>query len=151
MEHARLIKALEAQLNSVQEKNESLWDALDALDDLECGLELDLYEAAKEGDIDRVNKLVEEGEVDLDWPNPEKYDYTALHAASYVGNIEVVSALITAGAYLDSVDEDGMTPLILSTFWGHANIALALLEAGADPAIREEVPPNQYHASPASF
>jgi E3 ubiquitin-protein ligase mind-bomb len=41
---------------------------------------------------------------------------TALHVACHQGHIQVVQALLTAGAMLDLADDDGDTALHYSTF-----------------------------------
>lgn len=47
---------------------------------------------------------------------------------------EVVLAMLECGAYVNAANEDGQTPLFLARRPG---MALALLEHGADPAVRD--------------
>jgi len=68
------------------------------------------------------------------------YDGTALIAAAHLGHVEVVRALITAGAPLDHVNNLGWTALIEAVVLGdggprHTAIVRDLLAAGADPDI----------------
>ena len=134
----RLTAALIDYLNELHEKNERLWAELDELEEEGSEEQHALYEAARDGDLPAVKQILSE-DVDIDWQNPEKYLYTAMHAATYSGHLDVVRALLEAGAFVDTQDEDGMTPLLLAAFWGHATLVEALLDAGADRDITEEV------------
>jgi ankyrin repeat protein len=65
-----------------------------------------------------------------------RYDGTALIAAAHLGHVEVVRALIRAGAPLDHVNNLGWTALIESIVLGdggvrHTETLRALVEAGA--------------------
>jgi hypothetical protein len=66
-----------------------------------------------------------------------RYDGTALIAAAHLGHVEVVRALIVAGAPLDHVNNLGWTALIESIVLGdggarHTETLKALVEAGAN-------------------
>ncbi len=66
-----------------------------------------------------------------------RYDGTALIAASHLGHVQVVRALIRAGAPLDHVNNLGWTALIESIVLGdggarHTETLRALVEAGAN-------------------
>jgi ankyrin repeat protein len=66
-----------------------------------------------------------------------RYDGTALIAAAHLGHVEVVRALIAAGAPLDHVNNLGWTALIESIVLGdggarHTETLRALAEAGAN-------------------
>jgi ankyrin repeat protein len=58
---------------------------------------------------------------------------TALLLAARQGAVEGVRALVYAGAAIDKPQSDGITPLIMSIFNAHYDVAAALLEMGADP------------------
>jgi ankyrin repeat protein len=58
---------------------------------------------------------------------------TALLLAARQGALDAVRALVWAGAALDKPQGDGITPLIMSIFNAHYDVAAALLEMGADP------------------
>ena len=65
---------------------------------------------------------------------------TPLHlAAQNNANPAVIGALLTAGAGLETRDDDGRTPLYLAA-WYNANLATieALLAGGADPDVRDD-------------
>lgn len=55
-----------------------------------------------------------------------------LVAATYAGNVEAVRLLLKAGAKPTDIDNFGETPLTSAAKRGDAQIALALIEAGAD-------------------
>ena len=58
---------------------------------------------------------------------------TALHVASLHGRLETVKLLVEKGADMEMrSDSDGATPLMRAAEGGHADVALALIEAGAD-------------------
>ncbi len=70
------------------------------------------------------------------------YDGTALIAASHLGHVEVVSALIAAKAPLDHINNLGWTALLEAVILGdggprHVATARALVEAGADVTIAD--------------
>jgi ankyrin repeat protein len=102
-------------------------------------LENDFYDivtiAAVAGDIDTLNLALELG------CKPDnvtsRYDGTALIAAAHLGHVEIVEALIRAGAPLDHVNNLNWTALIESIVLGdggarHTSTLRALVEAGAD-------------------
>jgi ankyrin repeat protein len=70
------------------------------------------------------------------------YDGTALTAAAHRGHVEVVRALIDAGAPLDHVNNLGWTALLEAVVLGnggsnHTAVVAALVKAGADPNIAD--------------
>ncbi len=64
---------------------------------------------------------------------PHKDDVTALHVAALGGHMFVVELLVKAGANINAVDEDGMTPLLNAVKGNFANVAKYLVEHGANP------------------
>ncbi len=61
---------------------------------------------------------------------------TALQYAVRDGYLPVVQALLASGADIDGPTEgDRSTPLVIATINGHYDLALWLLEAGADPTL----------------
>jgi ankyrin repeat protein len=82
------------------------------------------------------------------------YDGTALIAAAHLGHVDVVKALIGAGAPLDHVNNLGWTALIEAVILGdggrnHQETVRALLAAGANTEIgdRQGVKPRQHAES----
>ena len=60
---------------------------------------------------------------------------TALLHASRAGHIEAVEALLDGGAEIDQRSADGSTPLVLSLLNGQFDLAMKLIERGANPNI----------------
>ena len=58
---------------------------------------------------------------------------TALLHATREGRIEAVDALLDSGADIDQVSGDGSSPLVLALLNGHFDLAMKLIERGADP------------------
>lgn len=92
----------------------------------------DLWEAAREGDVQRVEALLEQG-IDPDAAN--RYGVTAMALAAQEGHTEVVKRLIGAGASIDAADTFyGMTPAVKAFQGEHYDLAAMLVEMGAgDP------------------
>ena len=69
---------------------------------------VDLWHAAKRGDMEVVTRALAAGGV----PNEPAAGYSALHLAVTGGHLEVIHALVEAGADLDSRDSLDRTPLM---------------------------------------
>lgn len=71
--------------------------------------EKNIWIAAGDGDLARVQALVENQAVS---PNaPDTFTYTPMHAAASYGQLEVLEYLISHGGDVNVVDGDGDTPL----------------------------------------
>jgi len=110
-------------------------------------LGIELIEAAKAGNLERVKVLLSKG-VD---PNTRgKEDATPLIIASARGHIEVVKLLLDKGAQVNAQDASTMklTSLMVAAFRGHARLVELLLDKGADPNIKDwrEMPAMNYAA-----
>ena len=90
----------------------------------------DLYDAARDGDLKRVQVLVVEQGVDKE-ETGGLYGSTPLYAASRNGHLAVVRYLVEQGADMEKVNSHGWTPLIEATFCGHLEVVRYLLEQGA--------------------
>ncbi|RJF95635.1 protein kinase domain-containing protein [Noviherbaspirillum saxi] len=90
--------------------------------------------AARNGRPDAVNELIAAGaNVHVEARGDPFYGKTALgFAAFYSGNVEVIKALIAAGAVVDHRDEGGNTPLMSAAVQGYILAVEALIAAGAD-------------------
>jgi ankyrin repeat protein len=64
---------------------------------------------------------------------------TALLHAAREGQIEAVQALLRGGAEVDQVSGDGSSPLLLALLNGHFDLAMVLLERGANPNLAAQV------------
>jgi predicted small lipoprotein YifL len=89
-----------------------------------------LYRAAWQGDVTKVNTLLENKTKD------EIDEEKVLVAAARGGNSDIVTILIEKGADVNVLEGTGWTPLFAATYFGHANIVRILLDAGAE--IRED-------------
>lgn len=61
-----------------------------------------------------------------------------MFAAKYCENPEVTEILIDAGAE-DAIDNNGQSALIMAADSGHADVILALIEAGTDATLRDKL------------
>ena len=83
------------------------------------------------GDRDLAEYFADRGKLvaaDLDVKHA---GWTALTRASIKGYLDIVKALLAAGADKDKVDEDGVTPLIWAATQGHLKVLQVLVKAGA--------------------
>ena len=67
-----------------------------------------------------------------------KPGWTALHYAATNGHLEVMTLLLDSHAYIDAASPNGTTPLMMAAHYGSAAAARLLLEAGADPLLKNE-------------
>jgi ankyrin repeat protein len=91
--------------------------------------------AAKDGDLQRVKKLISEG---LPLDLIDEAGKTALHYAAENENLELAKVLIDAGADVNIRDESRITNTPLADVAATCSLKMAefLLSAGADPTIR---------------
>lgn len=77
---------------------------------------------------------------------------TELHIRAALGHIEMVQALIAAGADVNAKDYDGATPLHLAAFRGRLEVVHALISAGANVDARmdarRDIGADDYEATP---
>jgi len=88
-----------------------------------------LGEAAREGDLAEVNRLLESG---ADPDEGDEDGVTALHFAAAAGHLEIVRALAEAGADLDLAEYDGDTALVNASEFGRLEVVEYLVDHGAD-------------------
>ena len=87
-----------------------------------------LHSAARDGDVDKVRKLLEHGRYDVNEVSG-LYSGTPLHVACKRGHLNVARVLIgTFKADMTIQNRDGATALMLAIKRGHDNVAHALLE-----------------------
>lgn len=104
----------------------------------------ELISAAENGDMDTVNRIIQEGG-DLDILDSGQDKYTAIHFAAWDGQNEVLKALIDAGANPDILGTDSRTPIHLAAANGRTEAVKLLIEAGVD-INRRVLQPNEYHS-----
>lgn len=88
--------------------------------------------AALQGDTALCRLLMAKG-ADVNKPG-----WTALHYAATNGHLEVMALLLDSHAYIDAASPNGTTPLMMAAHYGTAQATTLLLEAGADPLLKNE-------------
>eukprot|EP01035_Chromulina_nebulosa_P017130 gene17130-22644_t len=97
---------------------------------IESGADVNIVVQATPEYIEQVSKAIAEGKTDVE---PHKDGVTALMVACEGGYLEIVKMLVNAGALVDIVDDEDMTPLLNAVKKSHFDIALYLIENGANP------------------
>ena len=105
---------------------------------LEAGPELDVFDAAAAGDVDRLTELLD-GDADLVGAWSED-GFNPLHLAAFFDRGKAVRLLLDRGADVGAVARNPMKvqPLHSAVAAGSMEVAAALLVAGADPNARQE-------------
>lgn len=91
-----------------------------------------LHAAARDGNLDEVNRLIASG-ADVN-AKEDKYGvvWTPLHFACNHGHEDVINALLAAGADVNAKDNNGWSPLHWAIYNHQEHIAKVLLSFGAD-------------------
>ena len=90
----------------------------------------DMWQAAFDGDVNRVREAVEHG-ADVNFRG--RGGFTALLAAARNGHLDVVKYLVEHGANINQRDNNrDKTPLLAASFKGHYDVVRYLVEHGAD-------------------
>merc|ERR1711936_1344798 len=95
-----------------------------------------LIEAAQQGNLDRVRRLVNDAHApDVNELGPN--DRTPLIFAASFGDSAIVQELVQAGALLDFQDSFGWSPLHWAADTGHTSVVRQLVAAGANVNTRD--------------
>ncbi|KAG8454387.1 hypothetical protein GDO86_000853 [Hymenochirus boettgeri] len=95
----------------------------------------ELFEACRNGDVSRVRRLLDPGNVNAKDMAGRKS--TPLHFAAGFGRKDVVEHLLQTGANVHARDDGGLIPLHNACSFGHAEVVTLLLCQGADPNARD--------------
>lgn len=68
-----------------------------------------------------------------------KSGWAPLHYAATASHIAVMQLLLDQHAYIDAASPNGSTPLMMAAMYGNASAVKLLLEAGADPTIKNDL------------
>lgn len=88
--------------------------------------------AALNGLLDLSKVLIAKG-ADVNKPG-----WTPLHYAATRGHLAVMTLLLDNYAYIDASSPNNTTPLMMAAFYGTPSAVKLLLEAGADPLIKND-------------
>jgi len=102
--------------------------------------ETPLMMASLHGHLDIVRKLIAK---DADVVKP---GWAPLHYAATNGHVAVMELLLEHHAFIDAESPNGTTPLMMAAMYGTPEAVRFLLEAGADPSMK-----NQLGLSAADF
>ena len=114
---------------------------------IEHGATVDFFSAVAIGDLDRVRHMLETNPGLASTRRPD--GYPVLHLAVGMDNREIVSALLKAGCDVDirnksdNTGSEDETALHNAAFWGRAELAVLLIESGADVNALDE-----HHGTP---
>jgi len=106
-----------------------------AADQRRQGRERDFLSAASQGNVAKLNELVDKVNVDARLSEDGE---TALHRAASRGHLNAVALLLDHGAKVDATDGEDVTPLILASYRGQTDVVKLLLERGAAVNAREK-------------
>ncbi|MEO8542288.1 MAG: ankyrin repeat domain-containing protein [Burkholderiaceae bacterium] len=88
--------------------------------------------AALGGQLGISKRLIDLG-ADVNKPG-----WTPLHYAATRGHLDLMRLLLDKNAYIDAASPNGTTPLMMAAFYGTPSAVKLLLEAGADPLLRNQ-------------
>lgn len=91
--------------------------------------------ALADNDYNEVTRILKGREVDTESVTDE--GSTAMHLVAKNGSARLLKCLIAHGAKIDPLDENGRTPLLVSVYAKNIKIISILVDAGANPHIRD--------------
>lgn len=103
--------------------------------------EAQLIEAAKAGDVNRVQTLIDDGE---DLEQKDDYGWTALNWAAGHGDFAIVRLLLKAGANPVNSGRDLRTPYQIALAAAQVEVASLLQQVGQDSGVAPESPVRPY-------
>lgn len=91
-----------------------------------------LMMAALRGELEWCQRLVERG------AHVNKTGWTPLHYAATSGHVGIIQLLLDRHAFIDARSPNGTTPLMMAARYGSEEATRLLMQAGADPTLRNE-------------
>jgi len=88
-----------------------------------------LFSASRKGNVPVLKEIFD---IIKDVNVTDDKGYTPLIIAAYNNQPEAVTALLSAGAFIDATDGSGNTALMGACFKGYAEVAQLLLDSGAN-------------------
>ncbi|MES2783966.1 MAG: ankyrin repeat domain-containing protein [Pseudomonadota bacterium] len=89
--------------------------------------------ASLRGHLELVRKLIDRG------ADVNKTGWTPLHYAATSGHVPVIALLLEHHAYIDAESPNKTTPLMMAVHYGSPEAVRHLLEAGADPSLKNQL------------
>jgi uncharacterized protein len=88
--------------------------------------------ASMKGHVELVNQLIAK-DADVN-----KTGWTPLHYAASGAKAPIILILLEHSAYVDAESPNGSTPLMMAAMYGNVECVKLLLEAGADPTLKNQ-------------
>lgn len=98
--------------------------------------QIQLTSAVMANDVARVERLLDDPSVDINWRGPKMGD-SALASAAANNRVEIVQLLLRRGADANIATDEKSTPLQAAAYNGHAEVVKLLIEAGVDVNVAE--------------
>ena len=102
------------------------------LDALNQHDESPLMLASLKGQLELCERLIAKG------AGVNKPGWTPLHYAATHGHVDIMNLLLEHHAYIDAASPNGSTPLMMAALYGTPAAVKVLLEAGADPLLKND-------------
>jgi hypothetical protein len=110
----------------------TLWPST-PIDERNAADETPLMMAALKGHLGIAQLLIERG------ADVNKTGWAPLHYAATGGQVALIQLLLEHHAYIDAESPNGTTPLMMAAQYGTLAAVKALLAAGADPALKNQL------------
>lgn len=89
--------------------------------------------AALKGEFELCQLMIRQG-ADVNKPG-----WAPLHYAATNGHLDIMRLLLEENAYIDAASPNNTTPLMMAAHYGTPSAVKLLLEAGADPMLRNDL------------